>query len=385
MSSHTGGPGRAVRACGGCCNTAAARGPRYPQQHGAAAGGLGPADAPLRPRRLPPAAPTAVGTTWKLAGAARGARWHRADLRRKPPATTNSLRPHTRDYIAAVRRSFRPAAPALARRGTARVHRDNPSFPGMHEASALIAGGSTCRGQGDRRPARSAGRSTSPGAAPRDGRPGVGVLRLQRSGPCHQGVAGRAVSSGWRTSTSTSTTGTECRRHFMTTPGCSPSRCTRRRWRCGPGPDLPTECGRGAAVGTAVNVPVPAGGGRSWPAPSTRWCPSVITGIPPAGAGHPAWRGFPPRRSAGRLEPHRRRAAGRPSGVARPRRIRRKRAMAGPGRRRIRPGDRGAAGLDAPAGHWSSDRDVDPPRLIPEDGWPPPRRPAPTFAPPLLR
>ena len=120
---------------------------------------------------------------------------------------------------------------------------DNPAFPGMHEASALIAGGSVAGGQGHRRGRGPPGGQHRRRAAPRDGRPGVRVLRLQRSGPCHRGAAGGRCRAGRVRRRRRAPRGRSAGGVLRRSPGAHRLACTRRRWRCGPGPDFPPSAG----------------------------------------------------------------------------------------------------------------------------------------------
>src|SRR3954449_11112069 len=88
---------------------------------------FGPAH-PLTPRRFGPGI-----DLLRAVGAEPG-------LAPEPAADADLLRCHTAAYLAAVRRlSADPFGPAEAGIG---IGGDNPSFPGMHEAGAMVAGGS---------------------------------------------------------------------------------------------------------------------------------------------------------------------------------------------------------------------------------------------------
>ena len=243
---------------------------------------------------------------------------------------------------------------------------DDPVFPGMHEASALVAGATlaaaravwtgraAARGQHRRRAAPRHARDAPAGSA-------CTTTRPSRS----RWLLGAGRCSGSPTWTSTCTTATGCRPRSTTTRGCSRSACTSTRRPCSraPGGQRDRRPGRGRATRSMWRCPpapaTPAGCGRS-----TRWCrrccaqfrPQMLVSqhgcdTPLAGpAGQP---GADHRRAAGRA----RRA---PPAGARDRR----RPLAADRRRRLRAGPGGAADLDPPAGRGGG-RPVDPAALIP--------------------
>ena len=136
--------------------------------------------------------------------------------------------------------------------------------------------------------------------------------------------------------------------------------------------------GAGAAHGTAVNIALPAGtSDAAWLRAFHAVVPGVVHGVPAGGAGHPARRRLPPGGPAGRPEPDRRRAADVLPGAAGPGRDGHRRPLAGPRRRRVRPGPGGAAGLDPPAGHRRRPgrRPGDPAAARTGSRWPPAARP----------
>ena len=218
--------------------------------------------------------------TWKLAGAL--GVLDGIELTSPQPASDDELAEiHTRDYIAAVRRSSGPE-PSDWHVGHGIGTSDNPAFPGMHEASALIAGGSLAGGQGDRRRLGRPGGQHRRRAAPRDGRPGVGVLRLQRCRPwpsrsCWHGGVERVAYVDVDVHH-----GDGVQAAFYDDPRVLTVSVHETPLTLWPGTGFPTECGRGAAVGTAVNVPVPAGtGDAAWLRAFHAVVPSVVTAFRP--------------------------------------------------------------------------------------------------------
>src|ERR1700677_3487790 len=119
-----------------------------------------------------------------------------------PSAATDDelLLVHTPEYIAAVRQAGAGGrGNGWDGLGTA----DNPVFPGMHEASALIAGGTLAGGRGGGGCSRggpgSAWRECGRRPASRDGAAGQRILHLQRPGYRHLVAAvGRCVAGGLR-------------------------------------------------------------------------------------------------------------------------------------------------------------------------------------------
>ena len=154
--------------------------------------------------------------TWALAGRTRGA-GRAYQVLAPEPADDETLGPDAHSgYIAAVRAARRTRSSAVGHGlGTA----DNPVFPRMHEASALVAGG-RCR-------------------RPRRSRRGEVDRAVNFAGGLHHAMADRASGfcvyndaalaiaalldaggAGSPTSTSTCTTATACRPRSTTTPGC---------------------------------------------------------------------------------------------------------------------------------------------------------------------
>ena len=216
----------------------------------------------------------------------------------------------------------------------------------MHEASALVAGATLAAAEAVWRGEATAGGQHRRRAAPRDARPGVRLLRLQRPGGGHRPPARPRAPSGSPTSTSTCTTATACRRSSTTTRGCSRSACTRRRWRCSPAPGSRDETGgprrrgqRGQRRAAARHRRRAAGCARS-----TRWCRrccgrSGRSCCSPSAA--PTAHRLDPLADL-RLTVDGQRAA--LPGAARPRRRALRRPLGGHRRRRVRAGRGGARG-----------------------------------------
>ena len=97
---------------------------------------------------------------------------------------------------------------------------DDPVFPGMHEASALVAGATLAAARAVWSGHAEHGASIAGGLhhAMRGKR--QRLLRLQRPGHRHRRAAVGRAPSGSPTSTSTSTTATASRRRSTTIPGC---------------------------------------------------------------------------------------------------------------------------------------------------------------------
>ena len=153
----------------------------------------------------------------------------------EPAPDTEIQRIHVPSYLTAVKSA--PELPFGIGHGLGTD--DNPIFPGMHEAGALIAGGSIAGGPGDRARRGRPGGQLLRRPAPCDGRPRLRLLRLQRLRAGASRRCSTPASAGSPTSTSTPTTATGCRRRSTTTRGCSRSRCTSPRCRCSRAPAGP--------------------------------------------------------------------------------------------------------------------------------------------------
>ena len=298
------------------------------------------------------------------------------------PATDAQLATvHTPAYIAAVKAASGPVQPHVRRGAQPAIGHglgtdDNPVFEHMHASAALIAGGSIAAARAI------AARRGGPGGqhrrrpAPRDGRPSLRFLRLQRCRAGDQDTARRGRRQG------------RLRRRRRAPRRRRPGRVLRRpagadhldprvaARHCGRAPAGRRRSGAGAAAGTAVNIPVPAGTGDAAVAAGLpRRRPRPGPGLPPRRAGHPARRRLARRRSAGRPEPVGRRPAGVLPGAARAGRIR---PPTGAGWRSAAAGIRWSRWCRGPGPTcWprSPDRDVDPSTALPHGlaGRSPPR------------
>ena len=131
------------------------------------------------------------------------------------PATDGEIETvHDPEYVAVVRHVGRALCLPLVGLGTD----DDPVFEGMHEAAALVVGATLA-----------AARSVWSGPAHAVNVAGGHhhAMRANASGFCVYNDLAVAIkwllaagASGWRTWTSTCTTGTACRRRSTTTPGC---------------------------------------------------------------------------------------------------------------------------------------------------------------------
>ena len=235
---------------------------------------------------------------------------------------------------------------------------DNPIFAHMHDLSALIAGGSVEAAR-----AIAVGRGRPGGqhrrrAAPRDGRPRLRLLHLQR---CRAGHHGRCWTPGVQRIAYVDVDvhhGDGVQAAFYSDPRVLTVSIARvaahplagdrlaRRVRPGPGGrNRGQHPGAGRHRRRRVAARVPRSGSRCG------------AGVPPRGAGHPARCRLPPGGPAGRpelltVDGH---LAVVP-GAARTRRDGGRRSLAGPRRRWLLAGPGGPAVLDASAGNGSRSR-----------------------------
>jgi acetoin utilization protein AcuC len=226
---------------------------------------------PLHPLRLE--------LTWALAGAL--GVLDGVPLTAPAAATDDELAElHTRDYIAAVRRSSGPE-PADWHAGYGIGTADNPAFPGMHEASALIAGGSIA-----------AARAIADGTVHRAVNIAGGLhhaMADRASGFCvynDPALAIKALLAGGVERVAYVDVdvhhGDGVQAAFYDDPRVLTVSIHETPLALWPGTGFPTECGRGAAAGTAVNVPVPAGAGdAAWLRAFHAVIPSVVTAFRP--------------------------------------------------------------------------------------------------------
>ena len=243
------------------------------------------------------------------------------------------------------------ARPSRARSGTGSAPPDNPVFPGMHDNAALIAGGSIA-----------AARAIAHGEVDRAVNFCGGLHHAMpdyASGFCVYNDAALAITTlldaGVRKVAYVDVDahhGDGVQAAFYDDPRVLTVSIHETPLTLFPGTGFPTECGRGAAQGTSVNIALPAGhGGRR-----------LAAGLPRGGArGGAAFRPEVLVTQHG-ADSHREdpladlnltvdgqrtsylalRDAGRNG---------RRRSLAGARRRRVLAGAGGAAGLDAPAGH----------------------------------
>jgi Deacetylases, including yeast histone deacetylase and acetoin utilization protein len=187
-------------------------------------------------------------------------------------------RVHVPSYLTAVKSA--PEIPFGVGHGLGTE--DNPIFYGMHEASALVCGGSLRGGRarspraGPTAPSTSRVGCTTPWPTARRGSASTTTARWPSRG------CSTTASTGSPTSTSTSTTATACRRRSTATRGCSRSRCTSTPSTLWPGTGWPGEYGADAGVGYAVNVPLPPGtADAGWLRAFHAIVPSLLTAFRP--------------------------------------------------------------------------------------------------------
>ena len=198
-----------------------------------------------------------------------------------PRRTRSCCRIHVPAYVETVRRfSADPTGAGAMGIGLS----DNPAFAGMHEASARPSRAGRCAAmeailRGDVEHAHQPGRR----AAPRDGRPGLGLLHLQRPGAGDRpGSRGRAAGPVRRPR----------RPPRRRRPGDDlrrPGRADRSRSHESgrylfPETGFIDELGEGAAAGTSVNMPFEPYTGE------TAWLAAVRGAAPDAGRGVRAGR-----------------------------------------------------------------------------------------------
>ena len=195
--------------------------------------------------------------TWRLAadlGVTAG-----LDLFAPPPAGDDVLAMvHTRDYIDAVRRASVADFGGSVGHGLGTA--DNPVFPAMHEAAALIAGGSVAAARAVAR--REVDRAVNIAGGLHH------AMADHASGFCIYNDAALAVATllaeGVRKVAYVDVDvhhGDGVQRAFYDDPRVLTVSVHESPLSLWPGTGFVTESGRGAAAGTAVNVPLPAGTG----------------------------------------------------------------------------------------------------------------------------
>ena len=154
------------------------------------------------------------------------------------------------------RRGRHPAPLPLPTPRTAWAPRTTRSFPRMHEASAILAGGTLAAAReiaSGPDPARGEHRR---GNAPRDGRPGRRILRLQRRARSRSPGCSTTATTASPTSTSTPTTATGCRTPVLGDPRVLTISLHQHPATLWPDTGWSSEVGRGDGRGTAVNMPL---------------------------------------------------------------------------------------------------------------------------------
>jgi acetoin utilization protein AcuC len=216
--------------------------------------------------------------TWLLAeslGVTRG-----LDLTAPAPASDEELAMvHTAGYIDAVKRASEPGVVGAVGHGLGTT--DNPAFPGMHDAAALIAGGSAAaaraiaRGQTDRAVNIAGGlHHAMPDSA---------------SGFCVYNDAALAIATllaeGVQKIAYVDVDvhhGDGVQRAFYHDPRVLTVSLHETPLSLWPGTGFVTESGRGAAGGTAVNLPLPAGtGDAAWLRAFHAVVPAVVRAFRP--------------------------------------------------------------------------------------------------------
>lgn len=226
-----------------------------------------------------PLHPVRLELTWKLAralGVLDG-----IELTAPPPASDDELAEvHTREYIAAVRNasgSERGDWHAGHGLGTP----DNPTFPGMHDSSALIAGGSIA-----------AARAIAAGSVRRAVNIAGGLhhaMADRASGFCVYNDAALAIKAllagGVERVAYVDVDvhhGDGVQAAFYDDPRVLTVSVHETPLALWPGTGFATECGRGPAAGTSVNVPMPAGAAdAAWLRAFHAVVPSVVAAFRP--------------------------------------------------------------------------------------------------------
>lgn len=186
---------------------------------------------------------------------------------------------HTVDYIKAVRRASESGRSDRVGHGLGTA--DNPSFPGMHDAAALIAGGSVtaaraiARGETDRAVNIAGGlHHAMPDAASgfcvyND--PALAIKALLAEGVGKVAYVDVDVHHG-----------DGVQHAFYHDPRVLTVSIHETPLALWPGTGFVTESGRGAAAGTSVNIPLPAGtGDAAWLRAFHAVVPSVVRAFAP--------------------------------------------------------------------------------------------------------
>lgn len=216
--------------------------------------------------------------TWRLAeslGVTRG-----LDITAPSPACDDVLRlVHTPEYIDAVRRASAAGFGGSVGHGLGTA--DNPVFPGMHTAAALIAGGSV-----------TAARAVARGEVERAVNIAGGLHHAMpdyASGFCIYNDAALAIATLLAEGVHKVAYidvdvhhGDGVQRAFYDDPRVLTVSLHESPLSLWPGTGFVAESGRGAAAGTAVNVPLPAGtGDAAWLRAFHAVVPSVVHAFRP--------------------------------------------------------------------------------------------------------
>lgn len=196
------------------------------------------------------------------------------------PATDAELcTVHTPDYVAAVRRGSESKLVGAVGHGLGTA--DNPTFPGMHDAAALIAGGSI-----------TAARAIAAGDVDRAVNIAGGLhhaMADSAAGFCVYNDAALAIAAlldaGIRKVAYVDVDvhhGDGVQRAFYDDPRVLTVSLHETPLSLWPGTGFATEHGRGASAGSAVNVPLPAGtGDAAWLRAYHAIVPSVVHAFHP--------------------------------------------------------------------------------------------------------
>lgn len=209
--------------------------------------------------------------TWQLAGALGVA----LETAAPQPATDAELGAvHTAAYIAAVKAASEVTHGGRIGHGLGTA--DNPTFPGMHEAAALIAGGSITAARAIAR--REVDRAVNIAGGLHH------AMADHASGFCVYNDAALAISAllaeGVRKIAYVDVDvhhGDGVQRAFYDDPRVLTISLHETPLSLWPGTGFVTESGRGAAAGTAMNIPLPAGtADAAWLRAFTAVVPSIV-------------------------------------------------------------------------------------------------------------
>jgi acetoin utilization protein AcuC len=216
--------------------------------------------------------------TWLLAdslGVTRG-----LDITAPRPADDDELAMiHTAEYIDAVKRASVPEVVGSVGHGLGTT--DNPAFPGMHDAAALIAGGSVTAARAVAR--REVDRAVNIAGGLHHAMPD------SASGFCVYNDAALAVATLLAEGVGKIAYvdvdvhhGDGVQRAFYDDPRVLTISLHETPLSLWPGTGFVSESGRGAAAGTAVNIPVPAGtGDAAWLRAFHAIVPAVVRAFRP--------------------------------------------------------------------------------------------------------